>query len=124
MFTFTQLAERQLGEQWAARNLPDQILPPAAEWACLRDAAVGNLHVRFARTSAVLSVHAVTKSFASVRAVGVSFTMRRGTITGLLGRNGVGKTTTIRMITGIFLPDNGTIEWVGGWRDRIGGWRI
>jgi ABC-2 type transport system ATP-binding protein len=69
----------------------------------------------------VLSVHDVVKSFASVRAVdGVSFAVRRCAITGLLGRNGAGKTTTIRMITGIFLPDSGTIEWVGGGRDRIG----
>lgn len=56
---------------------------------------------------------------------GVSFTVRRGTITGLLGRNGAGKTTTIRMITGIFMPDSGNIEWLGGanglpFRDRIG----
>jgi ABC-2 type transport system ATP-binding protein len=71
--------------------------------------------------SEVLAVHDIVKSFATVRAVdGVSFTVRRGTITGLLGRNGAGKTTTIRMITGIFLPDSGTIEWVDGGRDRIG----
>ena len=42
---------------------------------------------------------------------GVSFAVRQGTITGLLGRNGAGKTTTIRMITGIFLPDSGSIDW-------------
>src|SRR5436309_2557639 len=69
----------------------------------------------------VLSVRNVIKSFGPVRAVdGVSFTVRRGTITGLLGRNGAGKTTTIRMITGIFLPDSGTIDWLDGGRDRIG----
>lgn len=76
--------------------------------------------------SVVLAVRDVVKVFGVVRAVdGVSFSVRRGTITGLLGRNGAGKTTTIRMITGIFLPDSGTIEWVGGAgggdaRDRIG----
>ncbi len=72
--------------------------------------------------SEVLAVRDVVKTFGPVRAVdGVSFTVRHGTITGLLGRNGAGKTTTIRMITGIFLPDEGTIEWVGGGgRDRIG----
>ena len=75
--------------------------------------------------SVVLAVRDVVKTFGSVRAVdGVSFGVRRGTITGLLGRNGAGKTTTIRMITGIFLPDSGAIEWVGGEggdaRDRIG----
>ena len=61
-----------------------------------------------------------------MRAVdGISFTVRRGTITGLLGRNGAGKTTTIRMITGIFMPDAGTIEWGGDaggapFHDRVG----
>ena len=75
----------------------------------------------------ILAVRDVRKTFGQVRAVdGVSFTVRRGTITGLLGRNGAGKTTTIRMITGIFLPDSGNIEWLGGqvagagYRDHIG----
>jgi ABC-2 type transport system ATP-binding protein len=74
--------------------------------------------------SVVLSVRDVVKTFGSVRAVdGVSFTVRRGTITGLLGRNGAGKTTTIRMITGIFLPDAGSIEWANNpvnANDRVG----
>jgi ABC-2 type transport system ATP-binding protein len=75
--------------------------------------------------SVVLEVRDVKKSFGSVRAVdGVSFTVRRGTITGLLGRNGAGKTTMIRMITGIFFPDSGSIELLGGKagdpRDHIG----
>ncbi|HEX9161208.1 MAG TPA: ATP-binding cassette domain-containing protein [Thermoanaerobaculia bacterium] len=74
----------------------------------------------------ILAVRDVVKTFGDVRAVdGVSFSVRRGTITGLLGRNGAGKTTTIRMITGIFMPDSGAIEWRGGqngtaFRDRIG----
>jgi ABC-2 type transport system ATP-binding protein len=60
----------------------------------------------------VLTVRNITKIFGAVRAVdGISFSVRRGTITGLLGRNGAGKTTTIRMITGIFLPDSGSIDW-------------
>lgn len=75
----------------------------------------------------ILAVRDIRKTFGAVRAVdGVSFTVRRGTITGLLGRNGAGKTTTIRMITGIFMPDSGDIQWLGGdvggstFRDRIG----
>src|SRR5712692_4193080 len=72
----------------------------------------------------VLSVREIVKTFGAVRAVdGVSFSVRQGTITGLLGRNGAGKTTTIRMITGIFMPDSGSIEWSNGGRnpqDRIG----
>ncbi|MEA2464963.1 MAG: type transport system ATP-binding protein [Acidobacteriota bacterium] len=73
----------------------------------------------------ILAVRDIRKTFGAVRAVdGVSFTVRRGTITGLLGRNGAGKTTTIRMITGIFMPDSGDIQWLAGgsgsFRDRIG----
>lgn len=77
--------------------------------------------------SEILAVRDISKSFGDVRAVDrLSFTVRRGTITGLLGRNGAGKTTTIRMITGIFLPDSGSIDWLGSattgshFRDRIG----
>jgi ABC-2 type transport system ATP-binding protein len=76
--------------------------------------------------SHILAVRDIVKTFAHVRAVdGISFTVRRGTITGLLGRNGAGKTTTIRMITGIFMPDSGTIEWSGAsdggpFHDRVG----
>ena len=74
----------------------------------------------------ILAVRDVVKVFGEVRAVdGVSFTVRQGTITGLLGRNGAGKTTSIRMITGIFMPDSGKIDWLGAdngvsFRDRIG----
>lgn len=75
----------------------------------------------------ILAVRDVRKTFGAVRAVdGISFTVRKGTITGLLGRNGAGKTTTIRMITGIFLPDSGEITWLGEkgegdpFRDRVG----
>src|SRR5437867_2230422 len=72
----------------------------------------------------VLSVREIVKTFGAVRAVdGVSFSVQKGTITGLLGRNGAGKTTTIRMVTGIFMPDSGSIEWTDGDRkpqDRIG----
>jgi ABC-2 type transport system ATP-binding protein len=77
--------------------------------------------------SHLLAVKDIRKTFGDVRAVdGVSFQVRKGSITGLLGRNGAGKTTTIRMITGIFMPDSGSIEWLGGengggaFRDRIG----
>jgi ABC-2 type transport system ATP-binding protein len=73
----------------------------------------------------ILAVRDVVKVFGEVRAVdGVSFTVRRGAITGLLGRNGAGKTTTIRMITGIFLPDSGSIQWLAEGDGRIFGDRI
>jgi ABC-2 type transport system ATP-binding protein len=57
---------------------------------------------------------------------GIDLTVPAGSVTALLGPNGAGKTTTIRMITGIFMPDAGRIEWLQGgngasaFRDRIG----
>ena len=37
IFTFSQYAERALGESWAAAQLPDRLLPPGAEWAAIRE---------------------------------------------------------------------------------------
>jgi ATP-dependent helicase/nuclease subunit B len=36
VFTFNQYTEQLLNSQWAAANLPDRLLPPGAEWACVR----------------------------------------------------------------------------------------
>ena len=39
----------------------------------------------------------------------LSFTIEPGTMFGLLGPNGSGKTSTIRMMIGITMPDSGTV---------------
>jgi ABC-2 type transport system ATP-binding protein len=58
----------------------------------------------------MLELSHLKKYFATQKAVDdVSFSVQRGTIFGLLGPNGAGKTTLIRMITGIFYPDEGSI---------------
>jgi branched-chain amino acid transport system ATP-binding protein len=44
---------------------------------------------------------------------GVSITVGRGEVVGLLGRNGVGKTTTLKTIMGLVAPSKGTIEFEG-----------
>ena len=44
---------------------------------------------------------------------GISFTIARGTITGLLGGNGAGKTTTIGMIIGLVAPSAGRVRVFG-----------
>ncbi len=68
----------------------------------------------------------VTKVFGDHTAVSdFDFTIPRGAIYGLLGPNGSGKTTTIRMIMGILLPDQGSVELFGGSpdfsrRNRVG----
>jgi ABC-2 type transport system ATP-binding protein len=59
----------------------------------------------------MLEVSHLKKYFATQKAVDdISFKVEKGTIFGLLGPNGAGKTTLIRMITGIFYPDEGNIQ--------------
>jgi ABC-2 type transport system ATP-binding protein len=58
----------------------------------------------------LLEVKNLKKYFATQKAVDdISFHIEKGSIFGLLGPNGAGKTTLIRMITGIFYPDEGQI---------------
>ncbi|MBP2293572.1 branched-chain amino acid ABC transporter ATP-binding protein/permease [Azospirillum rugosum] len=67
----------------------------------------------------VLLVEGLRKSFGGVRAVDeVSLTLEAGTITGLIGPNGSGKTTVINLISGLERPDAGRILVAG--RDLAG----
>lgn len=67
-----------------------------------REAATADL------TAPMIVVDGLVKHYGQVRAVdGISFTVGRGEIFGLLGHNGAGKTTTIRMLTGRTRPTSG-----------------
>jgi ABC-2 type transport system ATP-binding protein len=62
----------------------------------------------------MLKVSNLRKDFATIRAVdGVSFQVERGNIFGLIGRNGAGKSTTIRCVLDILKPDQGEISYDG-----------
>ncbi len=59
----------------------------------------------------MLNINQLSKQFESHQALkDVSFDVKKGTITGLLGHNGAGKTTLIRIIVGIFEGEKGTIK--------------
>jgi len=58
-----------------------------------------------------INVAALTKRFAGVTVVdGLSFAVARGEIFGLIGPDGAGKTTAMRMLAGVMQPDGGSIE--------------
>ena len=48
----------------------------------------------------------------------VSFNLRPGKITCLLGRNGVGKSTLLKVVMGLIAPRSGRLQWQG--RDLLG----
>ncbi len=59
---------------------------------------------------AVLKTECITKSFGHVAALrGVSLSVRRGGITAVVGDNGSGKSTFIKIISGMLAPDGGSI---------------
>jgi len=63
---------------------------------------------------AVIAVDGLTKRFGEVVAVDrISFRVRGGITTALLGGNGAGKTTTIAMLLGLLLPSAGRIRVLG-----------
>src|SRR6266480_4466106 len=56
-----------------------------------------------------VEIRGLTKTFGRVTAVcGMSFTAPAGKVTGFLGPNGSGKTTTLRIVLGLVRPDAGT----------------
>ncbi len=68
----------------------------------------------------LLELKNLKKYFATQKAVDdISLKVEQGQIFGLLGPNGAGKTTLIRMITGIFYPDEGEIIFDGKKFDPI-----
>lgn len=67
----------------------------------------------------VLSLNGVTKTFPGVTALSeVSLELFPGKVTALVGENGAGKSTVVKILTGIYQPDGGQIE-IDGSRIRF-----
>lgn len=58
----------------------------------------------------IITVSNISKKFKKQRALNdISFTIKRGSIFGLLGTNGAGKTTLVNILCGLLLPDSGKV---------------
>lgn len=67
-----------------------------------------------AQSTPAIAVDRLVKRYKAATAVdGISFRLAPGTVTGLLGGNGAGKSTTIAMIMGLVTPTSGTVSVLG-----------
>jgi ABC-2 type transport system ATP-binding protein len=65
-------------------------------------------------SSPAITVSSLSKRFGAVQAVaGLSFEVYAGEIFGLVGPDGAGKTTTMRMLAGVLSADSGTVQVAG-----------
>lgn len=73
-------------------------------------------------TQMAVEIEGLTKSFGNVHALrGLDLTVPSGQVTGFLGPNGSGKTTTIRILLGLLRSDGGRATVLGGdpWADAV-----
>jgi ABC-2 type transport system ATP-binding protein len=62
----------------------------------------------------VLSVNNIKMSFGEHTVLdGISFSVQKNSIFGLVGRSGAGKTTLMRIITGFYTPTSGSMRFAG-----------
>jgi simple sugar transport system ATP-binding protein len=60
---------------------------------------------------ALLELKNISKEFGAIRALGdVSFSIAPGEVVGLMGDNGAGKSTLVKIISGIYQPTGGTVQ--------------
>jgi ABC-2 type transport system ATP-binding protein len=73
-----------------------------------------SIYTQLSVDGSVLQANHLSKSYGKTLAVdNVSFTVEKGEVLGLLGSNGAGKSTTVRMLAGLARPDNG-VAFVAG----------
>jgi len=105
----------ELREQTGAATLDDAFIAllPESQRAGHRVLTVPPREAKSGGTSAI-EAEGLTMRFGDFTAVnGVSFHIQRGEIFGFLGSNGCGKTTTMKMLTGLLPPSAGSARLFG-----------
>ena len=85
----------------------------------LRDKSMNQMPTRAGASTtpdgeALLYLRGATKRFGGTVAIhDVSFAIRAGEVLALLGENGAGKSTCVKVLAGVYVPDEGTVEMRG-----------
>jgi branched-chain amino acid transport system permease protein len=99
---------RKLFTHGRVRTVTVDIEKPAA----ISADAILDVHSKSAET--ILDLRGVLMQFSGLKALNnVNMTVQRGTIHGLIGPNGSGKSTMMNVLTGIYVPTAGEIEYRG-----------
>jgi branched-chain amino acid transport system permease protein len=109
LFVVYYLQDGIVGFVRSALNIQTQVEIPAVDASLAPKDAVST-----AQTSAaaeLLTARGVLMQFGGLKALNkVDLTVKRGTIHGLIGPNGSGKSTMMNVLTGIYVPTAGSIE--------------
>lgn len=98
----------------AFRRVPGSVRPAPTRF-CQRNVAGLSARSRsLVAMEPVIQAEGLVKNFTETTALdGVGFSARRGTVLGLLGPNGSGKTTSVRVLTTLLRPDGGRARILG-----------
>ena len=89
-------------------------VPNTIAQAMLNDALVRSASQHRPDAPAVIEARGLVKHFGDIHAVnGIDLDVRRGQVFGFLGQNGSGKTTTVRMLTTLLRPTEGSARVAG-----------
>ena len=103
-------------KQLIAAVKPDWVRTHAViEAQGVAEAALVDVAKEGTKADSILDVRQIVMQFGGLRALDqVDVSVRRGTIHGLIGPNGSGKSTMMNVLTGIYVPTSGDVQFEGG----------
>ncbi|MFI0405668.1 ATP-binding cassette domain-containing protein [Actinomadura sp. 3N508] len=88
-----------------------RVAPPGTARVAVSPREASSGRVAYADAEVVLRADGLSKRFGGITAAkDIALELRRGTITALVGPNGAGKTTAFNLLTGIVVPDSGSVR--------------
>ena len=72
------------------------------------------------KSEVIMNIKNINLSFGGLKALsGVSLKINKGEILAIIGPNGAGKSSMLNVISGIYVPQEGVVEWKGEVRNKI-----